>query len=286
MNKTNEFINSITNNNTKTSYTNALKHFFTCYSHEELINNFRDTLEKLKNNNNLSNSIKQMICRALAKYLSYIHEYPDEKQHQMKNFMIYYKEKQELNKKIKQYPPLHSLQDKWRNIKEDNEEDLKNKIILDFYLNYPPLRSDLFIVKLKNYDKSIEPHIHDGLLVVPKCVKTNKTIPSVILSSKTMELLKAYQIYRQPRDDYLIPMNNTPDEKRNLLGRPSNLLATISSVYLNCYLTINDFRKIHVLYHDEQTHNSKSEKFKTMNNLSNKMGHTYLSQQQFYNVDQ
>lgn len=180
-------------------------------------------------------------------------------------------------KKIPSYQELH---EKWEVIDETQFKSLLAKVVLDLYLHYPALRSDVFMIKHRNY-KENEHRLEGNRIIIKSCIKSNRELPEIVLNERTMLMMK--RLIPTLRDDYIIPMNVEAD-KRLLNGKPTHILQDYTMTYLDAKLSINDFRKIAVDRVENDTKfEAPSQKFQKFTELSEAMGHRYSTQQAYYN---
>ena len=154
------------------------------------------------------------------------------------------------------------LKSEW--IKMPNGHD---KLLLDFYINYPPLRSDIFDVKKEQ--------VVDGHLKWGTCKKTYKEIPNMKLNDNTMELI---ELCNHTNDSELLI-------KPQSGGNTTDILNKVSMKAFKKQLGINHFRKAYVDNHERSIHHlSPAEQLPIRKKLAERMGHEVSSQMTQYNV--
>lgn len=264
-----DYIKTINNVSTRMAYSQKLKKFFSVYSLDDVLSN----PDVLKNQNIFTSlSTKHQFYCALASYLKYINNYPEF----IKELVMKASDDAKVQTKQKELPKYKELYNLWQKIPEKTNEDLEAKVIIDIFLNYPPLRSDLFNLK----KECVTP----DTILFGKCIKTNKPIEDLKLNKTSQELIKKY--LPNVNGDFFIEMKHSP-EQRILFGNPTHKLTRITKKYLHTQLSINDFRKIAVIrIEDENKLAPPSVKFNKMFSLSKKMGHSFTTQQKNYNKDQ
>lgn len=162
----------------------------------------------------------------------------------------------------------------------DTIENNNERLVLSLYLLYPSLRSDILFVKYKNYNDD-EPFYENGAIYFPILKKVKRSKPVVLnLDEETNDLVK--NNIKENETDYIIKI--TTD--RNNSKRVSEFLQRISLKNFKQRLSINDFRKLHV---DKMERNiqelPKKEQGRKRYELSKQMGHSLISQQLSYNVN-
>lgn len=161
-------------------------------------------------------------------------------------------------------------------------ENNNEKLVLSLYLLYPSLRSDILFVKYKNYDDTNEPFYENGVIYFPilKKVKRSKTVV-LNLDEETNELVK--KNIENNETPFIIKMTTDRTNSK----RVSEFLQRISEKNFKQRLSINDFRKLHVDKMEREIEElPKKEQGRKRYELSKKMGHSMISQQLSYNVNE
>lgn len=186
----NTYIDSFNKETQKTSIAkykstlNVLKKF-----PDELILNpefFFDKCKKIKSGSD--SSIKDNFLKQIRAVLNKYH-YKDDKNSKS------YKDRQIEWESL--YDKYHCSPKKVKIIQEKKEKT-ESKInyinfIKSLYTNYPPLRSDIYNVKLKDYDENVDNYIKDGQFIINKFIKVPRNIKRVInLNERDIEFIKEY----------------------------------------------------------------------------------------------
>lgn len=224
---------------------------------------------------------KEMAWSALIHFSRSINIYSQTMTENLKQ-VIRARKKKELET-VKRIIPFKKLDEMWNRIPEKNKQDVSAKLLLDLFLHYPPLRSDMFMVKFRNYEKT-DPHLENDKIVIGECIKSKMKIPDIHLNGKTIDLLG--KLLPVIKGDYIIEMS-VREDRRIGYGDPSSLLAEASSKYLGERMTINDFRKTAVDRVETETKFlTPRERLKKFMDLSKNMGHSYSTQQFHYNINE
>jgi hypothetical protein len=186
------------------------------------------------------------------------------------------------SKVAKPLPKLKELRVKHANSTYINTE---YHFVLSIYLNYPPLRGDLFKTKFRNYNKT-EHHYDNGCIVIPKCIKTKKETV-IELEDKDIKLIETIIENKKDDDDFLITMKVLPRDIENRSansGNPGKYLSRVSMKYFGQKLTVNDFRHMSVDDNEDQCKGlSNKEAGQKRVALAEKMCHSVITQQKIYN---
>ena len=282
MNKKDEFwfkkwLSQLKDTNLK-NYKNKVSLVLQKYSIKEIYKNIDlvDNIEELN-----TPFKKEMALTSLSNFFRFLNkDHPRLREKLVKSIN---ERKEYEDKKITKIFSYKEVYEKWVNIKADEKESLTAKLLIDLYLNYPPLRSDILLVKVKNYNQD-DFYIEDNKIIIKKSLKTGLNIPDIQLNKKTIELIKKSQ--KITDSDYLIDTNNDLEAiDRINNGKSSKLLAKATEKYLGEKININDFRKLAVNRVEEETKfMSPKKRLEKFTNLSKSMAHSLNTQQEKYNI--
>ena len=200
------------------------------------------------------------------------------------------KDERELNlipeDKKKNYDTLTNLKKIFKLMKEDTEEEIRDKLLISLYLMKPPLRNDFEKVKIlkKEPDEKIN-------FIIKQC----SVYIFYLREYKTAKLYGEQQIIYSKIDDPLIfKLLNKMMKFKNMYlftnedGEPmtdkqiSARVITLFKKYLNKHITINTLRQI---YETAQINDPlyASLSFKDKKNIHEKLGHSFLTAHSDYN---
>ena len=191
-----------------------------------------------------------------------------------------------LSKKIKEavvvkepeFPTSKELREKVETLPEAEADEIRDKIILDLFINYPPMRADLVYVLREDYD---EDNIH-----INERIKTSGET-NLKLNKDTTELIDKYlSMHNSP---FLLDFRRWKCERTEMNSKAneafSKHLARITKSIFGVKITINDFRKLYVEQEEKDLEgkNSREAQLERIE-TANKMGHSIKTRAIHYDV--
>lgn len=261
------------------NYLNKIKTILEIYSSKQIFES-PELIDNIEKFNTVSK--KEMAWTSLSNFLKFNNKYSEKIKQKVNDSIKTRKDKEKQTSRI--VYNFKDLDQKWKKIPENTLESLTAKVLFDLYLHYPPLRSDILMVKYKNHNKE-EPYLElkKKKIVIGNCIKTKKKIPDILLNEESLRLLSIF--LPQIEGDYIIPMSKE-DEKRISNGTPSKFFSRLTEKYLDQKITINDFRKTAVDRIESETKfMSPRIRIQKFLDLGEGMGHSYAIQQQYYNIN-
>lgn len=263
----------------KKNYLNKIKTILEVYPSEKIFQS-PELIENIEKFNTVSK--REMAWTSLSNFLKFNNKYSEKIKNKVNDSIKIRKDKEKETSRT--VYGFKDLDEKWKQIPEDTLDSLTAKVLFDLYLHYPPLRSDILMVKYKNYSKE-EPYLdlERKKIVIGYCIKTKKKIPDILLNKESLRLISVF--LPQIKGDYIIPMSKE-DEKRISNGTPSKFFSRLTEKYLDQKITINDFRKTAVDRVETETKfMSPRVRIQKFLDLGEGMGHSYAIQQQYYNIN-
>ena len=200
------------------------------------------------------------------------------------------KDERELNlipeDKKKNYDTLTNLKKIFKLMKEDTEEEIRDKLLISLYLLKPPLRNDFEKVKILKKEP-----VEKINFIIKQC----SVYIFYLREYKTAKIYGEQQIIYSKTDDPLIfKLLNKMLKFKNIHlfvdedGEPmtdkqiSAKVISLFKKYLNKHITINTLRQI---YETEQINDPlyKSLSFKEKSNIHEKLGHSFTTAHSDYN---
>jgi hypothetical protein len=193
----------------------------------------------------------------ISSYLKFYNESNEE------GHTIYSKTIKELNEEIDENRVnrvvdgnIEELKKLTNHIDESDYRSLEAKIVLSLYLNYPPKRSDISTVKIRNIQDGDNYYDFDTQSIVYKILKKNKNADIVKLKKEHHDLI--CKLKDAHTGDYLI-VNTINQAYTGTMF--SNWLYKITQRYLNKKMNIRDFRGLWATTVEENA-KTKKEKVK------------------------
>lgn len=186
--------------------------------------------------------------------------------------------KEEVVVKEPKFPSTTELKAILITLPEEQPDEIRDKLILTLFINYPPMRADLVYVLRENYD--------GDNIYIDERVKTGGST-TLELYESTKELLDKYlEMHNSP---FLLDFRSWKCDRTELNSKAnesfSKHLARITRKLLGYKITINDFRKLYV-EQEEKTLEGKSSREAQLQRIetANKMQHSIKTRAVHYDV--
>ena len=190
------------------------------------LNNDAPVLKAYVENLKLGDKTKQDKCFIIIAYLKYAKK------------PLFTFDKKPIERDVANKPKLADRKELQDVLNKAEINNIEHKLLLSLLLNYPQvLRTDLADVKVKNFDKKVDPHYFDGNIVFPVIRKTK--FKSIVMVLNDADKVLADQIVKNATSEFLLTISS---KDRN--NSYTKLIKRITKKYLGTSLSQTNFRSI------------------------------------------